>query len=129
MAVECGAHLHRLTAELDALPRPVDREQFAEWVRRFVAVYHDDGPVIRVWMDNRDADPLMQSLASDSLGPLTRSLAALADPETSEVVGDPMVGLGMIALLERLNSYLGDIDAEAVVSTATRLLHAVTARP
>jgi AcrR family transcriptional regulator len=129
MAVECGARLRLLTAELNAMPRPVDRDEFGEWVSRFVAAYHEDGPVIRVWMDNRDADPLMQALASDSLGPLARALAAVVDPDTVTAVGESMAGLGMLALLERLNSYFADMDHDVVATPATRLLFAATVHP
>jgi AcrR family transcriptional regulator len=126
MAVDCGARLAVLTAELTSMRRPVDRDEFADWVTRFVAAYHEDGPVIRVWMDNRDADPLMQALASDSLGPLARALAGLVDPETASAVGESMTGVGMLAMLERLNSYFADLDHGLVAATATRLLFAAT---
>lgn len=129
MAVECGAMLGVLTAELNAMPRPVDRTEFGEWVGRFVAAYHEDGSVIRVWMDNRDTDPLMQALANDSLGPLARALASLVDPDTASVVGESMAAVGMLALLERLNSYFANVDHDAVVTAATRLLFAATVRP
>lgn len=127
MAVECAATLRHLTAELDAMPRPVQPEVFRAWVEAFVEAYHDDGPVIRVWLDNRDADPLMQSLANESLGPLTRALAAVVDPHTSQVVGADIAGLSMLALLERLSSYFVDIDLDAVTDTASRLMYAATA--
>jgi AcrR family transcriptional regulator len=129
MAVECGARLTLLTDELVAMPRPVDRDEFGDWVTRFVAAYHEDGPVIRVWMDNRDADPLMQALANESLGPLARALAGLVEPGTAAVVGESMTGVGMLAMLERLNSYFADIDHGLVATTATRLLFAATVHP
>jgi AcrR family transcriptional regulator len=129
MAVECAARLRVLTAELDSMRRPVDQEEFGGWIKRFGAAYQDDGPVIRVWMDNRDTDPLMQALANDSLGPLAAALARLADPAISAAAGEAMTGLGMLSLLERLNSYFADIDHDAVTATATRLLFGATVHP
>ena len=80
MAVDCAERLRELTAELAGLARPLTRDALNQWVANFVAVYHEDGPVIRVWLDNRDPDPLMQSLANDSLGPLAAALAGLGRP-------------------------------------------------
>lgn len=129
MAVECAAKLRELTADLDAMPKPAEPEAFRAWIAAFVATYYDDGPVIRTWLDNRDADPLMQSLANQSLGPLTKALARAVDPATAEAVGHDIAGLSMLALLERLSSYFADIDIDAVTETANRLLVAATAAP
>jgi AcrR family transcriptional regulator len=126
MAVECGARLRALTADLESLPRPVQFDDLRDWVGRFVVAYHDDGPVIRVWLDNRDADPLMQSLANYTLGPLTDALARLVAPETAAAVGDPMAGLSMLSLLERLCSYFADAGHDLVIETASPLLFAAT---
>jgi AcrR family transcriptional regulator len=126
MAVECAARLQQLAGDLDAMPRPIQPEPFAAWIDAFVSLYHDDGPVIRVWLDNRDMDPLMQALANDSLGPLTRALAAIVDPATAEEVGSPIAGLAMLSMLERFSSYFATIDPTVVTGTTTRLLFATT---
>jgi AcrR family transcriptional regulator len=126
VAVDCAATLRQLAADLDAMPRPITEPDFRAWVERFVAAYHDNGPVIRVWMDNKDGDPLMQALANDALGPLTQALAHAVDAETAERVGDELAGLAMLSLLERLSSYFATIDANAVTITSTRLLFAAT---
>ena len=126
VAVECAAALRELAADLEAMPRPITEPAFREWIDRFVATYHADGPVIRVWMDNKDADPLMQALANDALGPLTQALAHVVDAETAERAGDQLAGLAMLSLLERLSSYFVTIDPHAVSLTSTRLLFAAT---
>lgn len=127
LAVECGANLHELAAALEQLPRPLRQADLEAWVARFVALYQQDGPVIRVWLDNRDTDPLMQALANDSLGPLAQALGAVIDPALTEDLDERMGGLGLLALLERLSSYLRDDVPEALaVATATRLIFATT---
>jgi AcrR family transcriptional regulator len=126
IAVDCAARLRGLAADLDAMPRPIEEAEFREWVGRFVAAYQDDGPVIRVWMDNRDADPLMQALANDALGPMTEALGGIVDPDTASQVGEPLAGAAMLSLLERLSSYFATIDPAAVTATTTRLLFGVT---
>lgn len=126
MAVECAERLRSLTKELAALPRPVDPDELQGWVARFVATYHSDGPVIRVWLDNRDPDPLMQALANDSLGPLVEALAGLIDPALASAVDDRLAGLGLLSLLERLSSYLRDVPQDLAAATAAQLMFATT---
>ncbi|HVS68741.1 MAG TPA: TetR/AcrR family transcriptional regulator, partial [Mycobacteriales bacterium] len=80
LAVDCAAQLRELAARLEALPRPVSQHDLEAWVAEFVALYQQDGPVIRVWLDNRDTDPLMQALANDALGPLAEALSQVVNP-------------------------------------------------
>ena len=127
LAVECAAGLRELTGELERLPRPLDAESLNAWVARFVALYQQDGPVIRVWLDNRDADPLMQALASDSLGPLASALAAVIEPGLASKLDQRMAGLGLLSMLERLSSYLrDDVPVDVATATAARLIFATT---
>jgi AcrR family transcriptional regulator len=126
MAVECADRLRSLTTELLALSRPVEPGQLEAWVSRFVAAYHLDGPVIRVWLDNRDPDPLMQALANDSLGPLADALSGLVDPELARAVDHRLTGLGLLSLLERLSSYLRDVPQDLAAATAAQLMFATT---
>jgi len=127
LAVECGAQLRELAAELEQLPRPLAEADLEAWVARFVALYQQDGPVIRVWLDNRDADPLMQALANDSLGPLAAALSGVIDPALADHLDERMAGLGLMALLERLSSYLrDDVPVELATATAARLIFATT---
>jgi AcrR family transcriptional regulator len=127
LAVECAERIRGLTAALEALPRPIESAALESWVADFVGVYHDDGPVIRVWLDNRDPDPLMQAGASDALGPLAKALAAVIDPALASRVDERVAGLGMLAMLERLSSYLSDdVPVDVAVATAARLIFATT---
>jgi AcrR family transcriptional regulator len=129
MAVECAAALRQLTADLEAMARPIGREDFRAWIDRFVSTYHDDGQVIRVWLDNRDTDPLMQALANDSLGPLTAALSEIVEPRTAHAADRQLAGLAMLSLLERLSWYFASIDRSVVTETTTRLLFATTIDP
>ena len=127
LAVECGAKLQELARDLEAMSRPIDQAVLEGWVGRFVAVYQEDGPVIRVWLDNRDPDPLMQSLASESLGPLASALASVIDPTLAASVDQRVAGLGMLSMLERLSSYLrDDVPEDLATATAARLIFATT---
>jgi AcrR family transcriptional regulator len=125
LAVECGAQLRELAADLEALPRPLCQPDLETWVARFVTLYQQDGPVIRVWLDNRDSDPLMQALANDSLGPLAQALAGVIEPGLAAQLDERMARLGLMAMLERLSSYLRDDVPEGLaVATAARLIFA-----
>lgn len=127
LAVDCGAQLRELAAALAAMPRPVSEADLEAWVGRFVALYQQDGPVIRVWLDNRDTDPLMQALANDSLGPLAQALADVIEPGLAEQLDHRMAGLGLLSMLERLSSYLrDDVPEQLATTTAARLILATT---
>jgi AcrR family transcriptional regulator len=126
LAVECSGRIRELAADLDAIARPVDLAQLEAWVGRFAAAYHDDGPVIRVWLDNRDTDPLMQALANDTLGPLTAALAGLVDPGLTAAMDQRLAGLGLLSLLERLSSYFRDAPHDLAAATAARLMYSTT---
>jgi AcrR family transcriptional regulator len=127
LAVECGARLRELTTELTELPRPLEAGSLEAWVAGFIALYHRDGPVIRVWLDNRDADPLMQAMANDSLGPLAHALAQVIDPALADRLDGRMAGLSMLSMLERLSSYLrDDVPEDIATATAARLILATT---
>lgn len=127
LAVDCGAQLRELATAFEALPRPLRQEDLVGWVARFMALYHEDGPVIRVWLDNRDEDPLMQALANDSLGPLAKALSEILDPGLAAGLDERMGGLALLSLLERLSSYLrDDVPEQLAATTAARLIFATS---
>lgn len=127
IAVGCADQLRELTSALEAMPRPLDPVALEGWVARFMALYQADGPVIRVWLDNRDPDPLMQALANDALGPLAAALAAVIDPSFATRLDERMAGLGLLSMLERLSSYLrDDVPEDLASATAARLILATT---
>jgi AcrR family transcriptional regulator len=126
LAVDCGTTLRALTAELEEMPRPLDPDALREWVTKFIAAYQADGPVIRIWLDNRDADPLMHELANSSLGPLSAALAKIVAPDLAAALDDGLAGLGLLSMLERLSSYLRDAPQDHAAETAARLLFATT---
>ncbi|HVV74825.1 MAG TPA: TetR/AcrR family transcriptional regulator [Mycobacteriales bacterium] len=127
MAVDCAAQLRDLAAALEALPRPLLQADLEAWLAGFVAVYQQDGPVIRVWLDNRDTDPLMQSLANDALGPLAQALSQVIDPDLAGRLDERMGGLGLLSMVERLSSYLrDDVPEHLATTTAARLIFATS---
>ncbi|HWC34065.1 MAG TPA: TetR/AcrR family transcriptional regulator [Mycobacteriales bacterium] len=127
LAVDCAAQLRELAAALEALPRPLRQSDLESWVAEFVALYQQDGPVIRVWLDNRDTDPLMHALANDALGPLAQALGQVIEPGLAGKLDDRMAGLGLLSMLERLSSYLRDDVPEPLAArTAARLIFATS---
>lgn len=132
LAIECAQELRPLIDELTALPRPPELRELTAWVARFSRANRRHGPVLRVWLDRRDLDPLMQELANDVLGSLARALGDLTDPATAEALSPDVTSLGLLSLLERLGSYLaaGDshLDEGEVVATQARLLHGAMRR-
>ena len=79
LAVECGDDLDDLTAGWMRSRRRPDRRRGVG--RRFVTAYRRHSSVIRVWLERRELDPLMQALANDKLG----SLADRPDPTPRRV--------------------------------------------
>jgi AcrR family transcriptional regulator len=129
LAIECGAELERLTADLDAQADPIPADDLRTWVGRFVAAYPAHASVIRVWLERRDLDPLMQALANDTLGGLAAALHRRLDPALDV---DPGVAtLALLSLLERLSAYAQSSDGalpESRVATSLAELIGPTLR-
>jgi len=125
LAVECGEDLDDLTTEMDDL---ADDDPIAveAWVGRFVTAYRRHSSVIRVWLERRELDPLMQALANDKLGSLAAALTRRLDESVAEAVGPSVAALGLMSMLERMSAYLlsadgGMSEAEVVRSVAAML--------
>jgi AcrR family transcriptional regulator len=133
LAIECGAELDRLTSDLTALPDPLPADDLHAWIGRFVTAYPAHASVIRVWLERRDLDPLMQALANDTLGGLAEALHGRLDPALDV---DPGVAtLALLSLLERLSAYAqssdGALGEERIAATVSEMLAASmrTVRP
>jgi AcrR family transcriptional regulator len=128
LAIECGDELDRLTAELDALDDPVDEGALREWVTQFVRAYPAHASVIRVWLERRDLDPLMQVLANDTLGGLAEAMQRRLDPDVVTVIDPGVATLALLSLLERLSAYAqssdGALGEERIAATITEMLAA-----
>jgi AcrR family transcriptional regulator len=128
LAIECGDELGLLTTELEALPHPLDRAPLAEWVASFVRAYRRHSSVIRVWLERRDLDPLMQALANDTLGALATAIQHRLDPEVADRVGSGVATLGVFSLLERMSGYLetsdGALDEARTIDSITTMIDA-----
>jgi AcrR family transcriptional regulator len=124
LAIECGAELDRLTSDLTALPDPLPADDLHAWIGRFVTAYPAHASVIRVWLERRDLDPLMQALANDTLGGLAEALHGRLDPALDV---DPGVAtLALLSLLERLSAYAqssdGALPPERVATALAELI-------
>lgn len=88
---------------------------------------------MRVWLERRDLDPLMQDLANDVLGRLAAALGRLVDPGVAAALDPGLARLGLLAMVERLTAYLetsrGQLDRAAVVATLGRLVQGLTVPP
>jgi AcrR family transcriptional regulator len=128
LAIECGVELARFTARLDELDEPAPIEALEAWVDGFVAAYRDHAPVLRVWLERRDLDPLMQSLANETLGGLSAALARRLDPRLDERVEPGITTLALLSLLERMSGYLeasdGAMSRRRTVVTVAAMVHA-----
>ena len=132
LAIECGAELDRLTAALDALDDPVGDAELRAWVAEFVAAYPAHVSVIRVWLERRDLDPLMQVLANDTLGGLAEALHRRIDPDLFAVVDPGIATLALLSLLERLSAYAqssdGALRQDRIAATLSEMLGATIRR-
>lgn len=133
LAIECGDELEVLTAELTALPRPVGIDALTQWVTAFVHAYRRHSSVIRVWLERRDLDPLMQAMANDTLGALAGAIQVRLDPAVSARVGAGVATLGVFSLLERMSSYLdssdGALDETRTIATISTMIAATLRGP
>ena len=80
LAIECGADLDELTTALIGSPTDASVGSVEAWVAAFVDTYRRNSAVLRVWLERREPDPLMQALANDKLGALANALTARVDP-------------------------------------------------
>ncbi len=129
LAIGCAEDVRGLTADLDQMEIPPSAAQITEWVDRFVDFYRRNGPVLRIWLEGRDLDPLMVSLADEVLGGLSDALGRLIDPVVEEAIGPELVRLSLLTMLERFTSYHqtsdGVLPRESLVSTQARLFAAL----
>lgn len=129
LAIGCVDDMRELSRQLDRLAPPPSLEALSDWVGRFVESYARNGPVLRTWLERRDTDPLMQSLASEVLGEFSESLGRLVDPDIDAAIGPGLMRLGLLTMLERFTSYHqtsdGLLTKDALVATQARLFAAV----
>ena len=126
LAVECGEELDDLTAGWTTSPTTGRSGRRGRGSADFVTAYRRHSSVIRVWMERREVDPLMQALANDKLGALAAALTRRLDRSVAEAVGPAVAALGLMSVLERMSAYLlsadgGMSEAEVVRSVAAML--------
>jgi AcrR family transcriptional regulator len=129
LALDCAADLRALIHDLDGYASPMPRSDLRYWVIGLLAAHRRNGPVLRVWLERRDPDPLMRALADDVLGELAAALERRVDQRVAGALDDGFVGLALLAMLERLAAYrrlAGDgLDERALVRTEVRMLSGV----
>jgi len=130
LAIECGTELDSLTASLNDLDEPT-AAALEEWVDSFLDAYERHSSVIRVWLERRDLDPLMQALANDKLGGLAAALSRHLDPALGAAVDPGVATLALLSLIERMAAYLlasnGTLARRRVVRTTAGMLGATFA--
>ncbi len=133
LAIECGDELSALTSELAAQPDPIGFAELTAWVTSFAAAYRRHSSVVRVWLERRDLDPLMQALANDTLGALAAAIQARLDPDVAARVGSGVATLGVFSLLERMCGYLessdGALDEARTIATISTMIASAWAVP
>ncbi len=134
LAIECGAEIGDLTRALNQLPVELAPDSLEPWLTRFFAAYRRHSPVIRVWMERRELDPLMQALANDTLGGLAAALQDRLHPDVAGAVDPSVATLALLSLIERMAAYVvagdGDISEQrAVRTTAAMVLSALRRSP
>src|SRR5262245_34579777 len=77
LARECAEEIGVLIADLSALNAAADEVSLSRWLRDFVRVHRRYGPVVRIWFEDHDPDPLMRSLADDVFDGLMAGLEQL----------------------------------------------------
>jgi AcrR family transcriptional regulator len=131
LAIECGIDLDALTGRLRALPADFSEADLGGWVLDLLEVHRRHIPVLRVWVERRDLDPLMQALADDKLGALADALHDRIDPAVLAAIGSDMATLGVMAMLDRMSTYVHTQDSrltvERAVPAVTTMLAAVMA--
>jgi AcrR family transcriptional regulator len=131
LAIECGAELDVLTTSLNDLATPAPPDALAAWVDDWVSAYERHSSVVRVWLERRDLDPLMQALANDKLGGLAAALSRRLDPALAAALDPGIATLAMLSLIERMSAYLmasdGSLARDRVVHTTTSMIGAAFA--
>jgi AcrR family transcriptional regulator len=132
LAGECAQDMDSLIAALLALRRPPGEAALTAWLRDFVRTYRRYGPILRIWFEGHDPDPLMQSLADDVLSRLSAGVEELIRDQLP-ARADPMVAaFATVGMLDRVGYYLlsspDSADEDSVVETLSRMIGGL-ARP
>jgi AcrR family transcriptional regulator len=112
LADEVAREMGALAQQLGPLTPDADgRAALRAWIERFADLYENHGAVIQAWTEAEIGSTSIGHLATEILGEFTQALAdriadvALADRALAEL--DPKIAaLALVAMLERLNSYV-----------------------
>lgn len=129
LTAEVADDMHALAETLGPLRAGIDgRAELREWIARFADLYEHYGAVIRAWTEAEISSDELGRLGEDVLARFTRVLTErIADVAPADL--DPVVAaLAIVAMLERLNYYVGSaqvsIERARMVDTLARVTHA-----
>lgn len=129
LTAEVADDMHALAEGLGPLRAgDAGRAELQDWIGRFADLYEHYGPVIRAWTEAEISSDELGRLGEDVLARFTRVLTdRIAQVAPADL--DPVVAaLAIVAMLERLNYYVGSgqvaIDRRRMVATLARVTHA-----
>lgn len=129
LTAEVADDMHALAETLGPLRAGNDgRAELREWIGRFADLYEHYGAVIRAWTEAEISSDELGRLGEDVLARFTRVLTErIAEVAPADL--DPTVAaLAIVAMLERLNYYVGSaqvsIERARIVDTLARVIHA-----
>lgn len=129
LTAEVADDMHALAETLGPLRSGDDgRAELREWIGRFADLYEHYGAVIRAWTEAEISSDELGRLGEDVLARFTRVLTErIAEVAPADL--DPVVAaLAIVAMLERLNYYVGSaqvsVERARMVDTLARVTHA-----
>jgi AcrR family transcriptional regulator len=124
LALECAEDLRGLLRELAGV-QPADIASWTAWLHTFVSRYRAHGAVVRVWLERRDPDPLMQALGDEILGRFATVVDGFITPELAERINRDVITVAVISMIENLCFWQAgheELDERILVETLAQLL-------
>jgi len=134
LADEVRQEMQALAESLGPLqPGPQGREELRSWIAKFVDLYEQHGPVIRVWTEAEIGGSEFGRLGTELLTEFTRVLIRRITAASPPDLDPTVAALALVAMLERLNYYAVSeqvpIDRETMTDTLARVTHAALFGP
>jgi AcrR family transcriptional regulator len=105
LARECAVDMQRLADELgEVTPDATGRAELRRWVEGFYRTYTRYGAVIRVWMEDQQADTDLARMGTDAFAALASTLGPHL-PHRGEARPD-LAPVLLIALVERFTYFV-----------------------
>jgi AcrR family transcriptional regulator len=129
LTAEVADDMHALAEGLGPLRAgDAGRAELQEWIGRFADLYDHYGSVIRAWTEAEISSDELGRLGEDVLARFTRVLTDRITQVAPADLDPVVAALAIVAMLERLNYYVGSgqvaIDRRRMVATLARVTHA-----